>query len=369
MINPARRGLLLLAGGALLACTAPSMSAAAAPVLSISVSGNRLLDGAGHPLRLLGVNRSGTEYACIQGWGIFDGPADLASVRAMAAWHVNAVRLPLNEDCWLGINGVPSQYGGANYQQAIRDYVKLLHQEGLYAELSLQWSAPGTAVAANLSPILDADHALPFWTSVASIFKDDQAVYFGLESEPFGIDVNCWLNGGDACAGQVDYPTAGMQQALDTVRSAGASNVVAVSGLRWANDLTGWLASKPQDRLRPAQLMAEAHVYGNNQCGGTDAGACLDETIGPVTQAVPVVFGETGETYDESECSASSMNVILPWADAHKVSYLAWTWNAWGDCQSLISSQDGTTNTTSPAGTQYASFVRAHLAQVAVNPS
>ena len=26
----------------------------------------------------------------------------------MKAWNINAVRVPLNEDCWLGINGVAS---------------------------------------------------------------------------------------------------------------------------------------------------------------------------------------------------------------------------------------------------------------------
>ena len=43
---------------------------------------------------------------CVHGGQVFDGPADSTSVQAMAAWHINAVRVPLNEDCWLGINGV-----------------------------------------------------------------------------------------------------------------------------------------------------------------------------------------------------------------------------------------------------------------------
>jgi hypothetical protein len=66
----------------------------------LHVVGNRIVDGAGHTVRFHGVNRSGTEYACIQGWGIFDGPDDAASVGAIAAWHVNIVRIPINEDCW-----------------------------------------------------------------------------------------------------------------------------------------------------------------------------------------------------------------------------------------------------------------------------
>src|SRR4051812_9677499 len=57
----------------------------------LHVVGNQLLDGDNRPVILRGVNRSGTEYACIQGWGFFDGPSDLASMQAIAAWGANAV--------------------------------------------------------------------------------------------------------------------------------------------------------------------------------------------------------------------------------------------------------------------------------------
>src|SRR5206468_2722397 len=101
--------------------------AQAAGLSQLQVSGNRLEDGQGKPVRLVGVNRSGTEYACIQGWGIFSGPSDAASIQAIHAWRVNAVRVPLNEDCWLGIHCTDSSLCGANYQAAIGAYVDLLN--------------------------------------------------------------------------------------------------------------------------------------------------------------------------------------------------------------------------------------------------
>ena len=60
-------------------------------------------------MQLRGVNRSGLEYACIQGWGFFDSPhpdtIDIAAmIAAMRSWDIDVVRVPLNEDCWLGIN-------------------------------------------------------------------------------------------------------------------------------------------------------------------------------------------------------------------------------------------------------------------------
>src|SRR5438270_12329517 len=110
------------------ALTAP----AAAHAQGLHVSGNRLLDARNDRLVLNGVNRSGTEYACIQGWGIFDGPSDAASVEAMASWNIDFVRVPLNEDCWLGIGGVKPALGGAAYRRAVVRYVNLLHRYGMY---------------------------------------------------------------------------------------------------------------------------------------------------------------------------------------------------------------------------------------------
>src|SRR5712691_3780722 len=86
-IDRGRVRLLLPAlASAVVAATLPATTGFAAMPLSIGVSGNHLVDGNGLTTRLLGVNRSGTDYACIQGWGIFDGSKDATSVAAMASW-------------------------------------------------------------------------------------------------------------------------------------------------------------------------------------------------------------------------------------------------------------------------------------------
>src|SRR5437763_12172268 len=127
-----RRTLVAL----VLGCLAAASSALAAPP-AVHVRGNALVDSGGHPMRLLGVNRSGAEYACIQGWGFFDGPVDDASVAAIASWHVNAVRLPLNEGCWLGLPGASATFSGAAYRRQIGDFVARLGHAGIVAGLDL----------------------------------------------------------------------------------------------------------------------------------------------------------------------------------------------------------------------------------------
>ena len=56
----------------------------------LHVSGNRILDHDGRPVLFQGVNRSGTEYACVQGTGIFDGEVDQAAVTAMLSCNVTS---------------------------------------------------------------------------------------------------------------------------------------------------------------------------------------------------------------------------------------------------------------------------------------
>ena len=279
------------------ACTAAflvigiaSATASAGTPTGLHVSGNRLLTGSGKPLVLQGVNRSGTEYACIQGWGIFDGPNGAAALRALAAWHVDLVRVLINEDCWLGINGVKPSVGGPTYRRAIVNYVDELHRYGIYSEVSLVWAAPGSYRATYQPGAPDEDHSPAVWKGMASAFRNDPNVILAPWGETI-VDANCFLHGGvcEATFGPHNKPyrVAGMQQAVDVMRAAGYRGVISIPGITYANDLTQWLSHEPTDPLH--QLIAEAHVYGKNTC---DTSTCFDRTMAPVARKVPLLFGE-----------------------------------------------------------------------------
>jgi endoglucanase len=276
---------------------------------------------------LHGVNRSGAEYACVQGWGMFDGPVDTQSVAAIAAWHVDAVRVPLNEDCWLGINGVKPQYGGSTYRIAIASFVVRLNAAGMVAILDLHWNAPGRRLATGQQQMPDADHSVAFWRSVATVFRRNPNVVFDLYNEPHDVSWRCWRDG---CG-----PWAGMQRLVNAVRAAGARQPLMLGGLAWSNDLSGWLRWEPRDPLH--QLVASFHLYNFNTCAEA---TCWARTIQPVAARVPVVTGELGE----NDCAHGFIDTYMPWADAAGISYLGWTWDTW-NCNSgpaLISGYDGT---------------------------
>jgi hypothetical protein len=146
---------------------------------SIEIRGNHFVDGR-RVIRLIGVDRSGSEYACSGpatgggfGYGIFAGPVDDRAIRAMLTWKVNAVMVGLNEACWLGGYGrLNAQYTGRRYQAAIADYVRRLNARRLYVVLDLMGAAPGdnafgsSTVSTVEIPMADADHSLTMWRSV-----------------------------------------------------------------------------------------------------------------------------------------------------------------------------------------------------------
>ena len=267
----------------------------------------------------------------------------------MAAWHANAVRVPINEDCWLGINGVPAQYSGAAYRSAIQQWVAALNSAGLVAIVDLQLTAPGSFESTAQWPMADEDHSPLVWQQIAELFANEPSVIFDLYNEPFlggsppsAADWQCWESGcetsfntcktnpGAPCA-QVTYQTAGMQQLVDTVRDAGARQPIMIEGLNYATDLCApiqgatigtpcaWLSYRPTDPLN--RLIASFHTYNWTACSSL---SCWNSQIAPVARAVPIVNGEFGE----SDCSAQFMNGFMTWADSHNVSYLAYAWEA-----------------------------------------
>ncbi|GAC1645235.1 MAG: hypothetical protein NVS4B2_34780 [Chloroflexota bacterium] len=344
-------GLVVLVFGVLLWAVRPHPSGAIAhatgSLRGLHVSGHRIVNTAGQTVYLHGVNRSGTEYACVENTGIFDGPSNDASVRAMASWRINAVRLPLNEDCWLGINvqHVNRHFVSAAYRSAIVRYVRLLNRYGMVALLNLHESAPGHLVAASQQPMPDADHSPDFWSSVARTFRNNAMVIFDLFDEPFpdndrdtAAAWTCWKLGGQGHRGGsgkrcpdvtyrdahdrdtgITYRAASMQSLVNAVRATGARQMMMLDGVQYSDSLSHWLQNMPRDPLH--NLAASWHPYNFNTCA--DNPTCWNTSIATVTAHVPLVAGEMGE----DDCRHGYIDRLMRWLDDRGAGYLAWSWN------------------------------------------
>jgi hypothetical protein len=308
----------------------------------LHVVGNRIEDASGTPLFLRGVNRSGSEYRCIQSGGFFDGACDEASVRAMTSWGINAVRVPLNESCWLGEHGAAPEFAGENYRRAIQSYVHLLHKYALIPILELHWTRAGDDAADGQDPMPNSDNTPALWRDVALTFADDAGVVFEPFNEPFP-DRNrdtpeawqCWRDG---CMAQnwdgtaKPYQAAGMQDLVTSIRDAGATQLILLGGVVYSNSLTGWSEYRPSD---PLENLAPAwHIYNFNGCANAD---CWNDAPLALAQEFPLVATEIGQ----DDCQGDFIASLMSFLDQNAAGYLAWSWNVQGQCQAATQESRG----------------------------
>jgi hypothetical protein len=326
------------------------------------VEENRLVDSrTGRTFVPKGVNWSSFEYACAQGWGI--SAIDASSVsgdvsgeaRAIAEWGVNTVRLPLNQDCWLGTRGAPvsdeyEERTPTTYRDRVRQFVTALNDQGIVVILDLHSRKRiGTPEFGNLA--MPDTESLAFWRSVAADYRDDPSVMFDAFNEPysrygptdklvFDLTWSCWRDGGcaapvvddqTATTGAVTYPVQGMASVVAAIRDAGADQPVLLGGLDYANDLSHWLEFAPDDD----QLVAAFHSYDFKACATRD---CWDSVIAPLADSVPVLTSELGATDPLGGYVAD----YLAWADDHGIGALFWVWaDHPGDPMALVTSETG----------------------------
>jgi hypothetical protein len=335
----ARRRLRLRLVVGALAWLAAVAAQARAPTLQ--VQNHRLVDGAGQALQLRGANRAIFESRCTyDSSGVADGPADQGSVDAMLAWQIDVVRVTLNEDCWLGINGLPLGGNGGRYRAAVVNYVGLLRRNGLYVVLVPLFTAPGGHPSTKIDYMPDNDHMPAFWASVAATFAADHGILFDAINEvaiaswndphpdPPG-EWNCWMNGCtlDSLYGG-RFVAAGLQSLVDVIRSQGATQPVVLGGIQYNADLSQLLSHLPDDPRH--QLVASAHVY--DFAEGHRIDAMFTSQLEPIAGQLPVMLGELGQRYCDSG-TAPYIRHVLSLVDGaatrgNLFGVLGWTWNA-----------------------------------------
>lgn len=326
------------------------------------VDGNRLVDSrSGDDFIPRGVNWSSFEYACAQGWGFSALDALSASdqvtleATAIASWGANTVRLPLNQDCWLGTRGAPvsdeyQERKVTTYRDHVREFVDSLNAKGIVVILDLHSRKRiGTPEFGNLA--MPDSESLTFWSSVAADYRDNPSVMFDAFNEPysrygptdelvFDLTWPCWRDGGceapveddqTATAGRVTFQVQGMAAVVAAIRDAGADQPVLLGGLDYANDLSQWLEFAPDDD----QLVAAFHSYDFKACSTP---ACWDSVLAPLSDSVPVLTSELGAT----DPLGGYVGEFLTWADDHDIGALFWVWaDDPNDPMSLVTDETG----------------------------
>ncbi len=346
----------------------------------IQVKGNHFVSSLdGSVLHLVGSNVSGLEGGAGNSprvWGGFSGTSVAQWKTIASTWGINIIRLPINSYDWLNIvcvdpgsgNAASSYSSNGNgtytpdpkgiFHGIVAQTVANLTAAGLYVILDLHWDAPNNAAGQPQCPVgqpafAGSDHALDFWSSIATTFQGNPAVMFELFNEPFGDgvygdSVNNVAPGPDALlmrdggllapfhmqnnpAGNTDLilnhggqaPVAGKQAMINAIRATGATNVILDSPIWWAGEIETWLAAKPTDPL--GQLAVAWHIYGYNK-GPAPA-------LNVLAKGYPIMITEN-EGFDAALDGGRSSNGYA-WAAANDIGCLQWGWNNWGGASNL----------------------------------
>jgi hypothetical protein len=219
----------------------PGGSTAVVPPLN--VIGTQIVQGNGKPLIMRGLQRFGLE-------GGTNNPLPTNSeIGQIKLWGANEVRISLGEQKWLAT----SCHFVRDYPQEVDRVVQWVTSRGMVALLNLHFSSLGTCGAPGLTPMADSPGAVTFWQEVANRYKGNPLVAFDLFNEP-NVPQSTWLDGGTFVDKGLIVQAAGMQQLYNTVRGTGATNLVVVSGLDYADHA-------PTETVQGVNVAYGAHAY------------------------------------------------------------------------------------------------------------
>jgi endoglucanase len=185
-----------------------------------------------------------------------------------------------------------------------------------------------------------------FWTRLATLYKDDDYVIFGLMNEPHDMKSEQWRDAANA--------------AIAGIRETGAKNMILVPGNGWtgAHSWTQNWYGTPNAELMltikdPADnLTFEVHQYLDGDSSGT-GDKCVSQEVG-LKRLRPFIDwakehqkrGFLGEFAggDNPTCEAATQN-LLNYVESNPDVFIGWTWWAagpwWGSSLRIIEPKDG----------------------------
>jgi hypothetical protein len=209
----------------------------------LAAIGSQIVQGNGKPLIMRGIQRFGLE-------GGTNNPLPTDDeIGQLKLWGANEVRISLGEQKWIAT----SCHFQRNYPEEVDRVVHWVTSRGMVALLNLHFSSIGPCGTPGLTPMADSPGSVTFWQEVAARYMDNPLVAFDLFNEPT-VGQSVWLDGGTFSAKGHLIQAAGMQRLYDTVRGTGATNLIVISGLDFADH-------PPKEVVQGTNIAYGAHAY------------------------------------------------------------------------------------------------------------
>lgn len=158
---------------------------------------------------LVGVNLAGAEF---DGQAFWPNAGEMAYFRSKG---MNHIRLPFK---WERLQPTLGQPFNATYLANLRSVVAAANAEGLQVILDPHNYARFNGAVVGSGGLSNAQFA-EFWTRLATEFRDNPQLIFGLMNEPNSMSTEAWLSAANA--------------AIAAIRATGAQQLILVPGNAW----------------------------------------------------------------------------------------------------------------------------------------
>ncbi|EGG10321.1 family 5 glycoside hydrolase [Melampsora larici-populina 98AG31] len=211
----------------------------------------RSIWGAASVPRLNGVNVAGLEFGIdINGTSIgnYNSP-EFDQIQHFVSVGMNVIRIPF------GWQYIQPQINGdldANYLGLLVKYVEYTLGLGAHVIIDLHNYARRDGKIVGQSD-LSAESLADMWSKVASHFKEQTNVFFGLMNEPHDVDSKTWIGV--------------VQLVVTAIRQQGASNTILLPGNYWmhfatfANDYNNGMSAVKNPDGTKTGLIFDIHQY------------------------------------------------------------------------------------------------------------
>lgn len=280
------------------------------------VSGTQLIDASGQSFVLRGAQIEST--FAYNGWTTNNDVTrkftNAVFTQMSSNWHLNAVRIPLS-------NWVYAKYT-KQYLTLLDQVVTMANSYGIYPILDLHDYAQGGSPY-GMGASVPKPESVAFWKAIATHYKNNTMVMFDLFNEPQFPDATTWLNGGGTIKGSTGKtaPIVGMQTLVNTVRAAGAKQILIVGGIKKAGTL----------RINDPNIMYTVHTYHKVALGDPTK---WDAQWGSFKGNYPLFYGEwallpnSSSAYRCTTATPTNANQkvinFLNYMNQNNINWIAW---------------------------------------------
>lgn len=224
----------------------------------------------------------------------------------------------------------------------------------------------------HMIPIIEVHDATGEWDKLPSLVdywvREDIAEVLIKHQEYLILNVGNEVGNGSVTDAQF---TEGYTDAITRIRAAGIHTPIMIDGHTWGQSIDVLQSCGPDlIEVDPDKnLLFSVHMWWPKMYGHT-AQKVIDELTESYEMELPLVVGEFGHIWEESEAGKIPYETIMEYCAKLEIGYLAWSWGPGNNPQTFLDmTSDGTFDTLNDYGTEVCLTSEYSIKNLAVIPA